>query len=144
MVLRAAAVTMTLLAGLAAAGCGSTPMPTAPAAVTDSVIGVTGVSPALGTPLLSGQVVTFTGTASYALNTAGTGVLYMIIQDQANKSLQDTQPSAQVVKGPGDVMLSQTITLPQAGVTSVRVFFALLPAGATATNASVAVTYSVK
>jgi len=146
MVTRAPVSTTTLLLALAAAGCGETATPTAPApvAAADAVAGVTGLSPAVGTTLAAGQPVTVTGTVSYTLNSAGTGVLYMIIQDQADKSLQTTQPTAEVVKGPGEVTLSQTITLPPTGVTGVRLFFALLPAGAKATNSTVVITYPVK
>jgi hypothetical protein len=70
----------------------------------------------------------------------------MVIQDQANHILQEagSQPRAAVVKGSGDVALSQTITLPTSGVTSIVVFFALLPAGATTTSATASVTYSVR
>ena len=116
----------------------------APAAVPDSVSSITGLSPALGTTLAAGQAVTFTGTAGYALNSAGTGVLVMVIQDQANQPLQATQPNAQVVQGPGQATLSQTITLPATGVTSVRLFFALLPTGATSTISNVVVSYPVR
>ena len=67
----------------------------------------------------------------------------MVIQDQANQALQATQPNAQVVKGSGQATLSQTITLPGTGITSVRLF-ALLPTGATSTISNVAVSYPVK
>ena len=146
MVSKTSIVTVAILLALTAAGCGSTPAPTmtAPAAVPDSVSSITGLSPALGTTLAPGQSVTFTGTAGYALNSAGTGVLVMVIQDQANQALQATQPNAQVVKGSGQVTLSQTITLPATGITSVRLFFALLPTGATSTTSNAAVSYPVK
>lgn len=135
-----------MLLALTAAGCGSTPAPTTPAPVVvpDSVSSITGLSPVLGTTLALGQAVTFTGTAGYALNSAGTGTLVMVIQDQANQPLQTTQPNAQVVKGAGQATLSQTITLPGAGVTSVRLFFVLLPTGATNTISNVAVSFPVK
>ena len=145
MVSKASVVTTTVLLALTA-GCGSTSTPTMPAPVVapDSVSSITGLSPALGTTLAPGQAVTFTGTAGYTLNSAGTGVLVMVIQDQANQILQATQPNAQVAKGSGQATLSQTITLPATGVTSVRLFFALLPTGATSTVSNVAVSYSVR
>jgi len=116
----------------------------APAIVPDSVSSITDLSPVLGTTLAPGQAVTFTGTAGYALNSAGTGVLVMVIQDQANQALQATQPNAQVVKGSGQATLSQTITLPATGITGVRLFFVLLPTGATNTISNVAVSYPVR
>ena len=146
MVSRASILPMTVLLALTAAGCGSTPTPTmpGPVAAADSVSSITGLSPALGTTLAPGQVVTFTGTAGYALNSAGTGVVVMVIQDQANRGLQATQPNAQVVKGLGEATLTQTIALPATGVTSVRLFFSLLPTGATSTASNVAVSYPVR
>jgi hypothetical protein len=143
---KASILTTTVILALAAAGCGSTPTPTTPAPVVvpDSVSSIVGLSPVLGTTLAPGQAVTFTGTAGYALNSAGTGGLVMVIQDQANRALQATQPNAQVVKGSGEATLSQTITLPATGITGVRLFFVLLPTGATNTISNVAVTYSVR
>ena len=143
---RAFIVTTAVVLALTGAGCGSYSTPTMPAPVpaADSVSSITGLSPVLGTTLALGQAVTITGTAGYALNSAGTGTLVMVIQDQANQPLQTTQPNAQVVKGAGQATLSQTITLPGAGITSVRLFFVLLPTGATTTTSNVAVSYPVK
>jgi hypothetical protein len=90
--------------------------------------------------------VAFGGTAGYSLATADSGTVFMVIQDQANHILQEvgSQPRVAVGKGTGDVTLSQTITLPTSGVSSIVVFFALLPAGATATTAAVSVSYPVR
>jgi hypothetical protein len=131
---------------LAVAGCGSSPAaPTSLTPARDSVSSVVNMSPSPGTALQLGQTVTFTGTPGYSLATADSGTVVMIIQDQANRILQapGTQPSAAVGKGSGQVTLSQTISLPGEGVTSVRVFFALVTPAATSTNAAVAMTYPV-
>ena len=136
---------------LVATACGSstptvpTPTPSTPTA-SDSLKGVTSLAPATGTVLQPGQTVAFGGTAGYALATADSGTVFMVIQDQANHILQEvgTQPRAAVVKGTGEVTLSQTITLPTSGVTSIVVFFALLPAGANTTSAAVSVSYPVR
>lgn len=147
MVFKASIVTTTVVLALMAAGCGSTTTPTmAPPPTPDLVAGITGLSPALGTTLALGQAVTFTGTAAYTLNSAATGTLVMVIQDQANQILQapGTQPNKQVAKGSGEATFSQTITLPGTGITTVRLFFALLPTGATSTISNVAVSYPVR
>jgi hypothetical protein len=142
-------VTITL-AVATAAGCGGSspaaPTPTTPVTVTDSIRGITNLLPATGTILQPGQTVTFSGTPAYSLATADSGTVHLIIQDQANRILQPigTQPNTPVVKGNGEVTLSQTLTVPTEGVTSVVVFFALLPAGASLTNASTSVFYPVR
>jgi hypothetical protein len=145
---RALMGTTTVLLAIATTGCGSTPAPTTPAptVLTDAVYGVTDLSPAVGTTLAAGRQVTFTGTVGYSLNTAGTGALFMVLQDQSNQRLQPpgTQPTTAVIAGSGQATLSQTITLPSTGITSVRLFFSLLPSGATSTNSNVAITFAVK
>ena len=142
----ASIVTTTMVLAVTAAGCGSTPTPTVPAPLPDSVSSITDMSPALGTTLAPGQTVIFTGTAGYTLNSAGTGILVMVIQDQADQALQapGTQPNAQVVRGSGQATLSQTIMLPGTGITSVRLFFLLAPMGSTSTTSVATVSYPVK
>jgi hypothetical protein len=145
-----ATATISLICLIAGACGGSTPAAPTPTPSTstanDSLRGVTNLAPATGTVLQPGQTVAFGGTAGYSLATADSGTVFMVIQDQANHILQEagSQPRAAVVKGSGDVALSQTITLPTSGVTSIVVFFALLPAGATTTSATASVTYSVR
>lgn len=137
-----AAVMTTLILSLTSVGCSSSPM--APAPIPDSVNSVTGLVPALGTKLLHGQTVTFTGTAGYSLLSADSGQVLLAIQDQTSKVLTNTQPSATVAKGSGQVTLSQSITLPDTGVTIVQIFFVLVPAGSTSTHAAVPLTYEVQ
>src|SRR3982750_1571651 len=109
----------------AGAGCGSSPaaptLPT-PAPASDSVSSVTSMSPTPGTALQLGQTVTFAGTPAYVLASADFGAMRMVIQDQANHVLQTdgTQVIAVAHRGSGDVTLSQTVTLPADGITSVR------------------------
>jgi hypothetical protein len=113
----------------------------APVDVVNSVIDLT---PPLGTKLLHSQNVTFTGTAGYSLQSAASGQVLLLIQEQTGKALGATQPSATVAKGSGQVTLSQSVTLPDAGVTSVLVIFILVPAGATSTHAGAPLTYQVQ
>jgi uncharacterized lipoprotein YbaY len=115
-----------------------------PAPTPDSVSSLVDVSPVLGTKLVHGQTVTFTATAGYSLNSADSGKVVLAIQDQANTLLNATQPTAAVTKGSGQVTLSQSITLPDTGVTSVRLFFFLAPAGSTSTRAVAPITYQVQ
>jgi len=150
MTYRAVRATLVLsLVSFIAGGCGSSspaaPTPSTPT-VTDAMRGVTNLAPTSGTVLQPGQTVTFGGTAGYSLATADSGTVFMVVQDQANRILQDvtTQPRVAVVKGSGEATFSQTLTVPSSGVTSVVVFFALLPAGATGTNATASVSYPVR
>jgi hypothetical protein len=90
--------------------------------------------------------VTFKGTAGYTLSSADTGILFMVLMDQANQSLQlaSTQAKTQVVKGSGQAKLSQTITLPATGITTVRLAFVLFGTGASTSTSSVGVSFAVK
>ncbi len=133
------------------AGCGSSPTapdppptPTPTASTSDS-ISLANIAPAPGTNLLPGQTVTFSATVAFSLLSADSAAIVLGIQDQANQRLQPIgpQPSATVAKGSGQAALSQSITLPSNGITSVRVFFSLTPAGATRTDVVVSVTYPV-
>jgi hypothetical protein len=131
---------------LTVAGCGSSPAaPTSTTPTPDSLGSVTNMNPAAGTRLKLGQTVTFSGTPRYALSTADFGIVLMVVQDQNDRPLQISggQPTVVVARGNGDVTLSQTVTLPGAGVTSVRVFFALAAGGATTTNAALSISYPV-
>ena len=133
------------------AGCGSSPTapdppptPTPTTSTSDS-ISLANIAPAPGTNLLPGQTVTFSATVAFSLLSADSAAIVLGIQDQANQRLQPIgpQPSATVAKGSGQAALSQSITLPSTGITSVRVFFSLTPAGATRTDVVVSVTYPV-
>jgi len=138
-----------LILSIAMGGCGSSPAaptPPTPAAASDSVSSVVNMNPSPGTALQLGQTVTFAGTPAYVLVSADLGTMRMVIQDQANRVLQTdgTQVTAVVHRGSADVTLSQTVTLPADGITSVRVFFVLVPAGATSSNATLSVSYPIR
>ena len=119
--------------------------PTSPTPARDSLNGLTNLSPALGTALQAGQTVGFAGTAGYTLATADVGMVMMSIQDQADRPLQtsDPQPTVVVARGTATATLSQTVTLPTTGVTSVRLSFFLAPAGSTTTNVVLSVLYQL-
>jgi len=131
------------------AGCsgGSSSMTTAPTStvLTDAVTSITNMNPTPGTALQTGQTVTFSGTAGYTLASADVGSVRMIVQDQSSRPLpsNDAQPTVVASRGTADATLTQTVTVPDSGVTSVRVFFALVPSGATSTNAVQTVSYPV-
>ena len=116
-----------IIGSLASAGCGTSPA--APAATPDTVSSLTDVAPALGTRLLRGQTVTFTATAGYSLNTADSGRVVLAIEDQNYKLVTSNQMLASVSKGNGQVTLSQTVTLPDTGITALYVFVFFAPAG---------------
>jgi hypothetical protein len=138
----------TIALGLAVSGCGgaspAAPAPSTPA--TDSLSSVTNMVPAPGTPLQAGQTVTFSGTPGYVLASADFGTVVMVIEDQNDRVLpmSSTLSMTVVGRGSGDVTISQTVTLPADGITSVQVFFVLAPAGATSTKASVRLEYPVR
>lgn len=132
---------------LAAAGCGGAPptAPTATATPVDAINGVTNMVPAPNTPLQAGQAVTFSGTPAYALYSTDLGAVQMVVEDQNDRPL--STDSLQVVvahRGTGDATLTQTVALPADGVTSVHLYFLLVPAGATSTRAVVRLTYPVR
>ena len=120
----------------------ATPAPT-PLPVADAISAVS-IVPAAGTPLRASETVTFTATLVYTLATAESGQIVVVIQDQDNRQLQQIgrpQPAAAISKGTGTVTLADTITIPASGVSSVRVIFPLVPAGATRTEVLVSVSY---
>lgn len=118
--------------------------PTDPSPVVDSVA-VESISPPQSDPLRAGGQVIFRARVSYTLVSASLGRISIVIQDQSRRNLSTTipQPSAQVNGGSGTVELSDTVTILASGVSSVQVFFPLLPSGATNTSVVSVVTYSV-
>jgi hypothetical protein len=125
-----------------AAGCGGSHSPTEPGGV--DTIAITSITPASGTRLAPGSNVTFSGTVRYELASAGTGIIVLVIEDQASRVLTTgAQPSAVVSRGQGTVSLSDSIVVPATGVSQVVVFFPLSPAGSTSTNIVATATYPV-
>ena len=111
----------------ASAGCGGSPA--APAPTPDSVGSLTGAAPTPGTKLLHGQTVTFIATAGYSFNSANSGQVVMAIEDQNYRLFTSNQVVANISKGNGQVTLSQTVTLPDTGITAAYAFFFVVPAG---------------
>ena len=136
-----------LVACIGTGGCGSSPsapLPMTPAA--DSVSRVANMNPPAGTALQMGQTVTFSGTPAYTLASADLGTMFMAVRDQANQPLpvSGAQPVVVVRRGTGDVTLTETVIVPAVGVTAVRVFFVLAPAGASSTTTSDVVSYPTR
>jgi hypothetical protein len=135
---------------LAACGSGSPTAPTATPAPTPvpamDAVSVGSLAPAAGTPLQASQTVMFTATLNYTLGSAESGQVVIVIQDQSGRSLQPPgrpQPAAVIAKGTGTATLADSIVVPASGVSSVRVFFPLIPSGASRTDVVVSVNYPV-
>lgn len=135
-----------LAAGLvvlaAVGGCGKSYSPTTPVVL--DAITISSIVPANGSTLHPGSVVHFTATVSYTLASAATGTVSLVYQDQNGKILNpSTQVSQNVTSGTAMATLSDTFTIPATGVTTLFVFFPLLPTGASGTNVAVTATYPV-
>lgn len=129
---------------LAAAAIGScNHSPTEPF-VADSVT-IVSAQPPPGTALEAGAPVTFTATISYDLENAPTGLVVIVIEDQAFNNLSSTvpQPSVNVARGTGTVVLTDHVVIPTNGVRQVVVFFSLVRTGATFTSAGQYLSYPV-
>ncbi|HEV7515962.1 MAG TPA: hypothetical protein VGR07_06655 [Thermoanaerobaculia bacterium] len=123
------------------AGCnGRSPSESAGA---DSV-SISSISPAAGTRLAPGSTVTFTARIDYELSSTLTGAITLVIEDQLNQVLT-THPQVRtsVTRGRGSVSLSDQITVPASGVTTVRVFFPLSMEGVSSTSVVASVSYPV-
>lgn len=143
---RFAATTLVVaLASIGVAGCRDSTAPSKPAPPATDAIRLVSMSPDSGTILAPAQTVTFSGTVNYTLGTADSGSVLMVIEDQNFAVIQPTgtQPRARVAAGQRDVSMSQTLTLPPAGITAVNVFFPLVPKGATSTKTVAFVSYPV-
>lgn len=125
------------------AGCGST-SPTTP---TTDFISITSIVPAAGTTLTAGDRVTFTAVVSCTIVSSNGGRTAMVIQDQRNVTLLDAgqiEPTATLQRGTATVTLSQTITIPTNGSTTVRVFLPIFVDESTSTRAMVTRDYPVR
>lgn len=110
----------------------------------DSISLVT-IAPLDGTTLSPGQVVSFTATVSYELDSADSGRIGMNIQDQTNANIQSNLPiNVAISRGSGMVTLSDVVTIPAGGVTTVNVFLPLFPAGQSSTSVVVLASYPVQ
>jgi hypothetical protein len=142
---RSWSATLILALALLSSGCSGGDSPTDPGPANDSVV-LESFEPASGTVLAPGSRVTFRGRVRYALASASTGRVSIIIQDQLDTNISPTspQPSVTVTLGTGTVELADTITVPASGVTSVRVFYPLFPTGASRSSVVQSVVYSVR
>ena len=68
----------------------------------------------------------------------------MAVQDQTRHPLTSDIKTLVVHNGSADATISQSVTIPADGVTSVTVFFVMLPAGATVTRAGAQLSYPVR
>jgi len=107
-------------------------------------VSISSISPAAGTRLAPGSSVTFNARIDYELSSSATGTITVVIEDQSNAILT-THPQVRtsVSRGRGSVNLSDQITVPASGVTTVRVFFPLNMAGVSSTNVVVSASYPV-
>ncbi len=107
------------------------------------IITVTSLSPSAGADLAPGSSVTFTLSVAYDLETASTGTLRLVLEDQSGNSLTPTQKTVTVAKGQGSVSLFDQVTLPATGVTAVQLFVSLAPGSSVTTNVVVSAIYPV-
>lgn len=140
------AVAAVVIISLTIAGCGSSPTaPTSSPPATDAIGSVTSMVPTPGTTLAAGQTVTFSGTPGYTLASADVGMVLMAIEDQNDRPLDSADINAVAVhRGDGDATITRTIDVPAQGVTSIHLYFLLVPGGAASTNAAVRLTYPVR
>jgi hypothetical protein len=137
---RAAFALAVLSFALLTAACNGNDSSTEPS-VSDAV-SIEGIVPAVTTVLRRGTQVTISVTAHYTLGSATEGRLALVIQDQNNQVIGPPQPETRVIRGQGDLTLTNTLTVP-ASATIVRVFVPLTPQGATSTSIVATVAYTV-
>ena len=113
--------------------------------VLPNFISLVTIAPPAGTTLSAGQVVSFTATVSYELNNADSGEIKMVVQDQTDADLQSgMSPFVEIGRGSGMVTLSNQVTTPTTGVTTISVFFPLFSAGQSSTTVISSVSYPVQ
>lgn len=120
--------------------------PTAPTGTEDR-ISLTTIDPPAGTILETGQTVTFTATVTHTLNTAASGLVAMVIQDQLSRNLKTfgvPQSHVPIGQGAGTSTITDSITIPASGISSIDVILPLFPQGATRTSVTDSVRYQVR
>ena len=107
-------------------------------------ISISSISPAAGTQLAPGSTATLNARIDYELSSTLNGTVTIVIEDQLNTILT-THPQVRmsVTRGRGSLSLSDQITVPATGVTTVRVFFPLSMQGSSSTNIVTSVSYPV-
>ncbi|HXO19086.1 MAG TPA: hypothetical protein VOA87_04080 [Thermoanaerobaculia bacterium] len=135
-----------VLATLAAAcgGGGGKSTPTTPPS-TDTVA-ITSITPATGTHLKGGVDQTFSATVSYTLNSAASGTIVLIFEDQNFNVLNvGDQVTKTVTGGQGTATISDHVVVPflGSGVTEIQVIIPLTPAGAATTKVSATAVFPI-
>lgn len=126
-------------------GCsGDGDSPTDPLPTNDAVL-LESITPSVNDPLVAGSRVTFRARVRYALATADTGHITLVIEDQNLRVFPPTpQQRATVLRGEGRVELVDTVDIPASGVTFVHVFTPLFPTGSSRSTAVQEATYTVR
>lgn len=101
-------------------------------------------SPTPGTPFAVGQTVELKIRVSYQLSIADTGIVALVVQDEANKNLlgdrkQKTQPAT---RGHGALTLIESFVVPS-GIREVRLFVPIVPSGISHTSGELLIRYPV-
>lgn len=126
---------------------GPTALPAPTPTAAGDAISLGSITPSAGSVLRRGQAVTFSATLNYTLtNGGGPGIVAIVIQDQTNQNLKprgETQPTVAVTQGTGTATLSDSVMIPDSGVSFVEVFFPLYSEGATRTDVVESVRYPV-
>jgi hypothetical protein len=126
-------------------GCsGDGDSPTDPLPTNDAML-LESITPSPFEPLVAGSRVTFRVRSRYALATANTGHVTLVIEDQNLRLFSPTaQQRATVTRGEGRVEIADTVDIPARGVTLVHVFTPLFPAGSSSSTAVQQATYTVR
>lgn len=142
-VFRAARILSPLLLATGIIFCSHSP--TEPVVADRDSITLVSIQPSLGTSLQAGAPVAFTATIAYDLASVPSGLVALVIEDQAFRNLSSTvpQPTMTVARGNGTVTLADHVVIPANGVTTVYVYFLLAASGATDSLVAQRVSYQV-
>jgi hypothetical protein len=124
--------------------CGHSP--TEPSLPANDSVTIVSISPDPAIPLTAGSTVNFKGIVTYSLASTPSGVVVIVIEDQAFHNLSSTnpQPTAGVSRGSGTVTLTDSAVIPSTGVSTVLVFFPLAATGGGTSLAVQSVSYTVR
>ena len=98
-------------------------------------VSLVSITPAAGTRLAPGSVVSISATVDYELQSEPLGAILLVVQDQAGHLLTPgPQARAAVSRGRGTATVSDHITVPATGVSEVWIYFSLVPPDVSATQ----------